>query len=196
VRDAVAYALSTLALLALMLRGTFTAWEAALLLLGYGAYLATCLLTSRGGSSGAHGLGAHGYNAVSQQHLPQQQGEQQQLNGAVVVAVPVAEVEGAPAVELLTPRAQVELVSRVGGPQPQGRKTSRAASVDHSIGGSSRPGSPSLPSYGKLVELATFQQQQQSAGPGGGMQDSEAAALVGGMAPSDEIGRASCRERV
>lgn len=185
-RDAVAYLLSTLALLALMLRGTFTAWEAALLLLGYVAYLVTvtCWITSSGSGAGA-GAHRHTYCAVSPsqgqlqahgQHAAEQQQQQQQLNGVVVAAGGLGVQEALP---LPTPRAQVELVSRVGGPQPQ-RKASRAIAPD--LGGA--PGSrPTSPARGKFFEAAAVAQQQQQ--QDAGVQENELVALVAGTAPSD-----------
>ena len=182
VRDAVAHVLSTLALLGLMLRGTFSAWEAGLMLLGYCAYLAVCLLTSRRGAVGPR----HSYYAVSpaqqqqqkqreleqqQLHLELEQQQQQegvtptyagstQLSGVVVAAAS----EASP---LHSPRLQIELVSRVGGPQPL-RKLSRGV-ADSIGGGSSRPASP-------------LRGRQQADGAG---QETELAGLVGGMPLSD-----------
>ncbi|PSC70828.1 coiled-coil domain-containing 94-like protein isoform A [Micractinium conductrix] len=197
VRDAVAYLLSLLALLALMLRGTFTAWEAGLLLLGYGAYLATCLLTSRGGSTGGH---RHAYLAVapSQQQLGDGGGEASavgtsqhggaQLNGVVVApAAPEAVMLRSP---LHTPRAQVELVNRAGGGQPQ-HKPLHAHSREPSQSGS-RPASHARDKL--YTELAAPWQQQQDQHQqqrqlvdGNGMQETELAALVSATPASDAL---------
>jgi hypothetical protein len=180
VRDAVAYVLSTLALLGLMLRGTFSAWEAGLMLLGYCAYLAVCLLTSwRGAVGGAR----HSYYAVSpaqqqQRELEQQQLqlellEQQQQEGGTPTYAGSTQLSGvvvaaaSEASPLHSPRLQIELVSRVGGPQPL-RKLSRGV-ADCTGGGSSRPASP-------------LRGRQQADGAG---QDTELAGLVGRLPLSD-----------
>ncbi|PRW44495.1 Zn-finger CCCH type isoform A [Chlorella sorokiniana] len=199
VRDAVAYALSVLALLGLMLRGTFSAWEATLLLVGYGVYLAVCIVTSRagGGGSGASGVGhRHAYFAVtpSQEHL--QLAEQQALVGSPAGAAAAAaaaagglaeagEAYGASTgVQLprqfggvvvaggaALPGQQIELVSRAGGTTPQRKSAAQLAALESG----SRPASP-LPLRDKpLGELG---------GIGGGGQE-ELASLVAGAAPSD-----------
>ena len=199
VRDVVAYALSVLALLGLMLRGTFSAWEAGLLLAGYCAYLGVCLAISRAGGAGGSGSGGggggaqrHAYFEVSPSQEQLQMAEQQALvaGGGVGAAnggsgVPADEAEafgartgvqlprqlsgvvvaGGAALPAQLAGQQVELVSRGGGLPPQRKSVSNLASPD----GASRPTSP-------------FRDKPPGE-PGAGQE--EAAALVGGLAPSD-----------
>lgn len=211
-RDAVAYLLSTLALLALMLRGTFTAWEAGLLLLGYGAYLAVCLWTSRGRGGGtAPGLHHRGYLPVTPTQavvhgqplgvaLPL--GEQQaqanglerggsiasQLEGVVVASTVAGGGQGA--LPGAIPRAQVELVSRVGASQPQ-RKLSRTASPAANGAVGSRPPSPGPGRALDARAAAQHQWQQWQQLESGAVQENELAALVNGMQSSDALAPAA-----
>lgn len=207
-RDAVAYLLSTLALLALMLRGTFTAWEAGLLLLSYGAYLAVCLWTSRGGGGARPGLHHRGYLPVSpsqargpgqaletalqlaeqqQQHvngLQRNSGNAAQLNGVVVASAVAGGLQGV--LPVPPPRAQVELVSRVGAAQPQ-RKLSRPASPQSNGNLARRPSSPAR---GRVLDAAVAAQQQEQWQQwqqleGGAVQENELAALVSSVQLSD-----------
>lgn len=191
VRDAVAYALSTLALLLLMLRGVFSAWEAGAMLVGFGAYLATCLLTSRGGvggsSSGPGGGHRHAYFAVSPSVEQLQMmannvqqltaAQQQQLGEEYCGSRHNGAAAGAAGGADLPHHQQIELVSRVGGPLPQRKSTSRLVTPE-----GSRPTSPL-----RATRLGDASAGSSSAalGGGGGGPDLELAGLVGGLPPSD-----------
>lgn len=195
-RDAVAYALSVLALLCLMLRGTFSAWEAILLLVGYGAYLAVCIITSRaggagGGSSGGH---RHAYFAVTPSQEQLQMAEQQALVGSPAAAAAAAAAPSSGYAEAAEPFGastgvqlprqlsgvvvaggaalpgqQIELVSRAGGTTPQRKSATQLAALE----GGSRPTSP-LPLWEKpLVDES------------GAAGHYELASLVGGQPASD-----------
>lgn len=195
VRDAVACALSVLALLAVMLRGTFSALEACLLLGGYCAYLAVCIVTSRaGGAGGAGGGHRHAYFAVTPSQEQLQLAEQQALVGgsaaaAAAVSGGLAEAGEAFAVSTgmqlprqlsgvvvaggaaLPGQQAVELVSRGGSTTPQRKSAAQLAGLE----GGNRPASP-LPFRGKPLGEA-------AAAVGGGQE--ELASLVGGVPPSD-----------
>lgn len=198
-RDAVAYLLATLSLLCIMLRGVLSAWEAVLLLLGYVAYLTTCLLTSRGGAAGGH---HHTYFAVS----PSQ--EQLQMAAAaaeeqlqLVVAGDAAALNGSSSAHgeehaggsrhasldgvvvsggansAGPARGQhIELVSRAAALQRKG--SGRMATPD-----SSRPTSPlrGKPGFTSAADMGSS--SAALAGPGGA--ELELTGLVAGVPPSD-----------
>ena len=196
VRDAVAYALSVLALLCLMLRGTFSAWEAILLLVGYGAYLAVCIVTSRAGGpgSGSGGGHRHTYFAVTPSQEQLQMAEQQALVGSPAAAAAAAAATASGYAEAAEPFGastgvqlprqlsgvvvaggaalpgqQIELVSRAGGTTPQRKSAAQLAALE----GGSRPASP-LP----------LREKPLVGEPGAAGQD-ELASLVGGQPASD-----------
>ncbi len=189
-RDAVAYALSVLALLALMLRGTFSAWEAVLLLAGYCLYLAVCIVTSRANGGGASSGHRHAYFAVTPSQEQLQLVEQQALVGssaaAAAAAGRLAEAgEASTGWELPSrasavvvaggaalPGQQIELVSRAGGTTPQRKSAAQLAALE----GGSRPASP-LPLRDKPALLG-------EAGVISGGQE-ELAGLVAGLPHSD-----------
>jgi Ca2+/Na+ antiporter len=191
VRDCLAYLVSTLALLGIMLRGVFSAWEAGLLLLGYAAYLTTCILTSKGAVGPGHRGGGsmrHGYEAVSPSHLQQQQPlpqPQLQLEMANVQCGGAAgggafSIGGAGQVvpdgvitsPVVASLRQTELVSRPGSGQPLARKSTDA-------------------SIGKRQQQQQQQQQpaEQQQGCSGAAfnENSELAVLVGDLPLSDAL---------
>ncbi|KAI7842959.1 hypothetical protein COHA_003464 [Chlorella ohadii] len=204
VRDAVAYALSVLALLALMLRGTFSAWEAVLLLAGYCVYLAVCIITSRANGGGASSGHRHAYFAVTPSQEQLQLAEQQALVGGSAAAAAGALVEAGEASmgwELPSrssavvvaggaalPGQQIELVSRAGGTTPQRKSAAQLAAME----GGSRPASP-LPLRDKpalLAEAGAISSgQEELAGLVAGLPHSDGGALaLAGPSPRGSSG--------
>jgi hypothetical protein len=181
VRDSLAYLLSTLALLGVMLRGVFAAWETSLLIAGYCVYLAVCVLTSRGGGS-AHRGGApgHGYAAVA----PSQQQQQQQQ-----VQLELQRVEGGwqgggepggDAAGFHLASVEISPRSRLGqglSPRPASSLARKSADGSSAALAAASPGKAAVQRNGGSLPLP----------PAGVEDDGELAVLVAGLPPSDAL---------